>query len=416
MTATSSVATGAEKSAQPTASLAAARFAGLDGLRGIAIFTVLIFHFGHVDPNTGSTPLVRGLLQAVHGGWVGVELFFVLSGFLITDILLKARRRSPGEALRRFWSRRFLRILPVYYGLLLVCLFLLPALKADFELGPLRERQLWLWAFITNFWPYVYNAWGFAAGSLDLNHTWSLAIEEQFYLFWPLLVLGLAPARLRLLTLVIVIASPLARYELLAHLLQGNRELILYTFTPTRLDGLLLGAALAMTPSLWRDPRYPRWAAPLFVLPAMALFVLRGPEHTDAVTCTIGFSLIASASAALMVMGLSPARHPWLARVLAFPGLTLLGRYSYGIYLIHGLLRPWVSQTALAWLQQRPAYLTYPHYALLSFVLGSATSIALAILLYHGWEAPFLRLKDRIAASEPSAGARVSASDPKDLA
>jgi len=159
----------------------------LDGLRGVAILLVLFLHFIIGQGVPAPSVLVDWwFIGIVRAGWMGVDLFFVLSGFLITGILLDTK--GSRHYFRQFYTRRVLRIFPLYYGSLVLFLILLPTLFPDDQvLHDLHADAVW-------FWTYLYNVKVAAAGftpSSALGHFWSLAVEEQFYLIWPIVVLCL---------------------------------------------------------------------------------------------------------------------------------------------------------------------------------------------------------------------------------
>src|SRR5438067_7660244 len=166
----------------------------LDGLRGIAILLVVVCHFVsnlHIAADGWAWPLVA----IAHAGWTGVDLFFVLSGFLITGILIDAR--GSDSYFKAFYARRALRIVPAYYGFLFAIFVVLPFLHLgagnDYMLA--REHQSWYWLYLTN----VMMAIGEIPGRGPYPSTlfWSLAVEEQFYLLWPLIVAASPPRTLR---------------------------------------------------------------------------------------------------------------------------------------------------------------------------------------------------------------------------
>jgi len=203
-------------------------YPALDGLRGIAILLVVVFHnFGFID--------------FFFFGWLGVDLFFVLSGFLITGILLKSVGK-PGY-LRNFYFRRILRIFPLYYLLLIVCFFILPfisSLKPQLDYN--SHHQVYFWTYTQN-WLFALSP---PANSNYLIHLWSLGVEEQFYLIWPLLILWIRKPK----TLLVIVATLLAgvlifRSWLWVNKIEGLQYFSLYAFS--RIDGICIGCMLALT-------------------------------------------------------------------------------------------------------------------------------------------------------------------------
>src|SRR5436190_3454423 len=211
----------------------------LDGLRGLAVMMVLVFHFvGQMLPTNG---VERAILGVTKYGLLGVDLFFVLSGFLITGILYDAHNKP--HYFRNFYMRRLLRIFPLYYGVLALVFFvapLIPLLRGP-TLDYLVDRQAWAWLYAVNIYIAEQGDWSFSY----LEHFWSLAIEEHFYLFWPVVVFLLArrPRALIAVSLAAALCAMLAR---LTGSLMGLSWWTTYVLTPFRLDGLALGAFLAV--------------------------------------------------------------------------------------------------------------------------------------------------------------------------
>jgi peptidoglycan/LPS O-acetylase OafA/YrhL len=184
---------------------ARAHIPALDGLRGIAILLVIPHN---ADIFSQSAPWLWPIALVAHAGWIGVQLFFVLSGFLITRNLLDTRRDA--NYLRSFYVRRALRIFPLYFLTLFVGLVVLPHV-VQFSPGALasHHNQVWLWTFLSN-WaqPYGLEVSGF-------SHFWSLAVEEQFYLVWPFVVLFAAGTRLFWVSVVVALAAFVSRVVLM---------------------------------------------------------------------------------------------------------------------------------------------------------------------------------------------------------
>lgn len=364
----------------------------LDGLRGMAILLVLVSHLMLFNDRTGSR--FGDSLSALRGlGWTGVDLFFVLSGFLITGILydtLEDRRYF-----RSFYMRRFLRIFPLYYGFLLFMILL--ARWQHFSWGGRQYvllaylQNTGLWFPVTDFRPGVW---------ADLDHFWSLAVEEQFYLFWPLLVfLVRGRRRLVALTLSLSAVALLCRIVLYMH---GASPLTIFMSTPCRMDTLLLGGCVALAvrgDSGW-IPR--RWMLPLAgacaaTIAAWTLLHVHRDMRDGAFGATFGYSVIALGCAALLIAALdesSPAH-----RVFRWSVLRSLGKYSYGIYVLHifvaHLLGTWMGRLLGVSLRNflTPELHSHVLAVLVEFGLNCAAVFLAAYASYHLYEVHFLRLK-----------------------
>ena len=325
----------------------------LDGLRGIAILVVLGAHTGVPGFSSG-------------GGGVGVTLFFALSGYLITSLLLAERERDGRADLGAFYLRRGLRLFPALIAVLVVVaalaiLGLLPAEATANVNYPLVE--LGVMAYVVN--------WLFVAGQNSgvLGHTWSLSVEEQFYILWPVILLaGLRFARvgrtgLTLAILVLVLLD--VPYRLWLDL--GGGLMHVFVGTDSRGDALLLGCALSLLQSRWSP-----WAGWLG-LAGVAAIAATWPGDPG-LGSQILFIPVAALVCTVAVAG-CPLSLSW--RPLAF-----IGRISYGLYLWHGVVIWW--------------HLPWP--------VAVPLSIAIAIVSYYVIERPFLRLKDRIGRGRPVPG------------
>src|SRR5258706_4512290 len=328
----------------------------LDGLRGVAILLVMLCHFLGLL-KTGNHRLDSLLHLGFGHGWVGVNLFFVLSGFLITGILLDAKN-SP-RYFRNFYARRTLRIFPLYYGVLFVCFAILPFFpgsnSADFL--ALRSRQGWLWAYCTNVKIVLDGDWKFGTPLLDLGHFWSLAVEEHFYLVWPLLVF-LLPTRALVKTCltIIVIVGAARTWWVITHGSPTDTKLLpAFVLTPFRMDDLAMGSLLAV---LVRSPtariKLARYAMPALGLSTILLGInLAMPSllHRQTLLQTTGYSAISLFFVCLLSATVFAERGCLLSRLFSSAALRRVGKYAYGLYVFNSIVLQWLTSLGLAdWL------------------------------------------------------------------
>jgi peptidoglycan/LPS O-acetylase OafA/YrhL len=210
----------------------------LDGMRGIAVLCVMVLHFTLVDAVTGTE---RIFFDVARVGWVGVDLFFVLSGFLITGILYDAK--GGAHFFRNFYMRRVLRIFPLYYAFLFLVLVALPTVRPTAVVP--GETQLWLWTYLSNI---LFARVGWEGVPGHTTHLWSLAIEEQFYMLWPLVVFFASRRRLVQICIGAIVFAELTRIGL--HYTAPN-GIAGYALMPARIDALGVGALVAV---LAREP------------------------------------------------------------------------------------------------------------------------------------------------------------------
>lgn len=371
----------------PDVSTTGRHIPALDGLRGLAILLVLMCHLLWSNPDAQGNLLVRALAHIHTEGWVGVSLFFVLSGFLITGILYDTL--ADRAFFRNFYARRMLRIFPLYYGFLLL-LFMITRFTHNHWYIGLAEILTYTQNLHLVFAPFTDTWW------INLNHFWTLAIEEQFYLVWPLLVYLLRTRRRIVVAAAVgMVLSLLIR---LAWVLFSNLDAhpyVLVSWTPSQLDGLLFGAVIAMAiRSRWRT-RALR-AAPAMLcagaLPMLAIWVKDGQlqmlEHPFAEV--IEPLLLALTFGGLLLWSL---RSGTVQRVFAHPALRFFGRYSYGLYVYHYTL------AGLFLGPMRTALLARGMSKMIGVLVPGATvfvvSIGVAWLSFRYFEEPFLRLKDR---------------------
>ncbi len=336
----------------------------LDAIRGLTVLLVLI-HNTDVYPS-----LHLGLIAA--NGWMGVDLFFVLSGFLITGILVDTKK--SGGYFRNFYARRCLRIWPLYYSALLFMFVVVPLLRPSEAQTVFAARSSPWWAyplFLQNFLIPIPTA---ATGLLGV--TWSLAVEEQFYLIWPLVVRFCSEAQLRRIAISVICISPALRFYLALH------QVNIYSNTFCRLDGLMAGAFLATT------IRSSSFVASRFVAPAWIALLVSAPLALILDTFHarwIVFSLVALASVSFVYVGIF-SKQRWLQALLGNQFLLYTGTISYGIYLLEKI-PPDLAKTFR--LDQHP---------FLAFSITTAATYILAAMSWNLLEKPFLRLKARFEA------------------
>jgi peptidoglycan/LPS O-acetylase OafA/YrhL len=295
----------------------------LDGVRAVAVLAVIVYHLGY-----GWLP----------GGFLGVDIFFVLSGYLITTLLLLEHDRAGRIDLKGFWFRRARRLLPAVFLMLLFVTWHVAATAPPFEHAWRRQDILWTLFYGAN-WHFIASDQGYFAqftSASPLRHAWSLAIEEQFYLFWPALLLVLCARGRRAIAIacVVGIATSMALSMWLFHAADPSRS---YYGTDTRMHELLIGALLAALGgrSALRSVSTP-WA-PRLASGAGALALIGGFLWLDGRSPVYYFGLsggFAAATAAL-IWSIETAPRGIVARGLSLPAVRWTGQISYGLYLWH---------------------------------------------------------------------------------
>lgn len=357
----------------------------LDGLRGLAILLVMMCH---QTVATRTSVIDRYLFSATELGWCGVDLFFVLSGFLITGILLD-NRESP-RFFSSFYGRRALRILPLYYLFVFLGLVLIPQIPhpkaANF--GRITGDEWYYWTFLTNFAVAKAGIWRHAM----LDVTWSVAIEEQFYLAWPLVVFLLPNRWVYILSALLVAVA----FCLRVALVPICSPLSIYVLTPTRMDALALGAMVAVA---IREPSYAaKFFAFMRVLGPLAGAViivlwLTGCDQTTVPMMTVGFSCFGLFFCNLLCQAIRSPAGTALERFLTSPLLVMFGKYSYCLYLVHLPIRAVIrdlvygpSQFPFVWGSAIIGQLAF-------FVLSTLATLPVAIASWYLFESRFLGLK-----------------------
>ncbi len=354
----------------------------LDGIRAVAIVLVMLFHFGYLPV-----------------GWVGVQIFFTLSGYLITGILLAERERPFNAYIKTFLWHRGLRILPLLFFFLLAngCIYLATGHPDSFP----------------NDWPWLA---GFAANlarmrPTDLGycfvHIWSLAVEQQFYLIWPLLVYALSLRSLRQLVLGILLAEPLARAAMFSLALYAGHDpqfagKAVYVLPFTQFDAFAAGAAIPVFGLQMLSHPGRKLVLAIVAAGVLGAAVLARAYYsgTGAYVWSLGYAMFLVQShgyvwaySLLNVISLlaiiCALREMRAARFLQLPVFAFVGRISFGMYVYH------VPLLALAgWLLERCCQSLSGAGRLSVFFIWVAAVVCLSTLSFRWVERPFLRLKD----------------------
>lgn len=353
------------------------RLRELDGVRGLAIVSVLLWHFlvmPHVlDPAAPKPPGMMYLVRTLSLTWAGVDLFFALSGFLIAGILLDTK--GAPFFLRVFYLRRIFRIYPIYWVVMALC-FAIPFLASHLELvGPTAVYAV----LLQNFWMAASRSFG----GDSLGVTWSLSIEEQFYLVLPAIVLLLPRSLLTVLLALAVIGAPLTRFVVSAP--PGANWLAAYVLTICRADALALGALLAILGRQHVKAGTVSMAArALLCLTAVGIvaMIANGDTIGSPIMNVAGYSLLALGAVSFVGLVVSNPRG-LLGRAMQFGALQEAGTISYGLYLIHVpvllLCRQYLGVASV------PATWPAACYALLIPTVLAVTLAALSWRLFERW-------------------------------
>lgn len=357
-------------------------YRSLDGFRGLAISAVMFSHFIVIGGQLGESPLHR-LLQS---GYLGVDMLFILSGFLVTLNLLSAKQ-AKGPYLRPFFIRRVLRVFPLYYALLAVAFLSVPLLTpGDAGLFTGHDSPLWHWLYASNIGIIIKGDWLLTPKWFAFSHFWSLSVEMQFYLLWPFVVYALPEKRLAIFCTITAAAAILTQ-----NMLTGKIGVLgVYVSTVYRLAPLSAGTIIAVifrNRNAWRYARIPACIiTPLF----LALLFM---ERT-AWPCFYRFEMTFTVTAfcGMLIPVLDNEKSSFMKRFFESGILTFMGKYGYGLYILHHGLQPvWkrfiyesllVNHDITGW----TATIIYT-------VIAALLSISIAYLSWNFFEVFFLRLK-----------------------
>ncbi len=368
----------------------------LDGIRGIAILIVLVGHFGSTAG--GDTVKLGRAFGEVFGlGWIGVDLFFVLSGFLITGILLDSKG-STGY-FSSFYARRTLRIFPLYFLYVFVFFHVALPLGGLLHHGENIDRsgEIWYWLYLPNWWN------GSGHSIKYLIHFWSLGIEEQFYFTWPLIVLIASRKTLKAICLMLIVISPLLRYIFTYN---SPPPLFLYNFTPFRMEPIALGALVAIlvretetSPFVVRLMKY-LWVPALLIFAGMS--VGSGTTSLGAVSISrFGYTCIDLIFASFVFFVALTVRGNHRVGMLTHPMLRSCGKYSYGMYVLHMPIVIFLA-VPLAYVFSK-THLQLPFVrVIVAIAVGTGLTYIAALISWNLLESPFLRLKRKFPLAGPA--------------
>jgi peptidoglycan/LPS O-acetylase OafA/YrhL len=350
-------------------------YPALDGVRGIAILLVVCFHN-------------FGFINYFFFGWLGVDLFFVLSGFLITDILI--REAGSKNYLKTFYTRRVLRIFPIYYLLLFIFLIIIPRYSSlNINLDYYTSNQAWMWTYTQN-WLYILKP---HANTNILLHLWSLAVEEQFYLIWPFVILLIRSPKILLgLSLFVLLGILLLRLIAWNRQLEGFEYFSWFTFS--RIDGICIGSALALIKFI--SPKFITNNTPYIILSVAVFnfvfyFINKQNGFSFPYFPLIGYSTFAIVFAVVIYEAATLNRN-FITIPLSFSPLRFIGKVSYGFYIYHWpvyvLLYPVLTDYLQPILKTSSVNLQ-----LAAAFVATLTGFAISVFSYYFFEKPFLKLK-----------------------
>ncbi|MBX3154697.1 MAG: acyltransferase [Deltaproteobacteria bacterium] len=356
----------------------------LDGVRGLAIALVLLYHGWTFTQHSNGFGIGFALDHVRQIGWAGVDVFFVLSGFLITGILLESRDKP--RYWRNFLIRRGLRIFPLYYAVL-VAILIGSLVSPELRRGGIAN--IWVnFLYLTNFWVATVGE-----NKVPLDSAWSLAIEEQFYLVFPAVVKLVTRRMLTYVLIGIVVAAPLLRF--LTWEYGAQPVLGPYALPYCRLDALAIGALLRLAFEERAEVELAllRRVAPVLCVAAVAFLYTSSRKELPFIVA--GYSLTALATASLIACLLAARAGSPLRRVFEAGPLVYIGKISYGLYLFHLIVRLVVTQALARVFAKEDLGGTL--YCTCQLVAMVVLTIAVAALSFRYFEQPILRLKDRWA-------------------
>jgi len=350
-------------------------YPALDGLRGIAILLIVFYHN-------------FGFINYFFFGWLGVDLFFVLSGFLITDILLKTKN-SPNY-LKNFYIRRVLRIFPLYYLALILFLVITPNVIPNLlSLDYYVQNQIWFWAYLQN-WLFIFYP---SHTDSALNHFWSLAVEEQFYLVWPFIILLFRKTRPLIYLLIVLLIGVISlRFVLWTFQIERLAYFNLYTFS--RIDGICIGSLLAVLRTVNQKAinRYFTFIVlGLAVLNFVFYFFNKQNQFSYPYLAIAGYTTFAIIFGLLVNEGVE-RQDTFISRLLSFRTFRFFGVISYSLYVFHWPVYLMTSPFLKKWAEKN---FEIVNPSITASIIATILSVLLAWLSFHFFEKRFLALKKK---------------------
>lgn len=372
----------------PTSNRGKVFFPNLDGLRFFAFLSVFLFHsFYTPDATVQAHPVYKFFYSITRQGALGVNFFFVLSGFLITYLLLSEKQLNGRIAIKAFYLRRILRIWPLYYLVVLLGFVVFPWLKANFGVNPLHEpaQPIYFLFFLSNF-----NNLYHGSDTPTLTLLWSVSIEEQFYVIWPLLVAVVPIKRMAWLFGGVIVVSAIFRvYNI-------DNEQVMHLHTLSVISDMAMGGFFAWL--CFRNERFinkiermPRSLIVAIYAVGIALIYGQPVLHTlpgfpafDRVFLSLFFAFI--------ILEQNYARHS-IVKMTHWRFVTRWGTYTYGLYCLHFLALLAAYQISRRLGLNNSVY----GVVVVDNVLGLAIALSVSWLSFHFYEKPFLKLKERFA-------------------
>lgn len=361
----------------------------LDGLKGVAILIIMLRHFYNEELMLTGHPILGPVITklAIAGNY-GVEIFFVLSGFLATQTLLKSKNESKYYI--KFYTRRILRICPLYYGTLILIFYILPLIVTfDAAAKDISSRQIWLWIFLSNL-PWSGGGWD-SSNIFKLGHLWFLCVVVHFYIIWPIIIY-----KLKNQNVINICLAGLASCLLLRSFYTITGWPLLFTWTTiTKFDGLLFGALLAVGIKLDNNRIMQKYLSEITLLSGIIFFCLifipreMMSDHTQfwwVPTETISVIFIGC-----MLIHILKKKNILLQKLTNNKLLITFGKYSYGLFIIHNIFLP-----LFKWLfkpEELSTIMNAPIFAqIIYYIFSIAVSFIFAFASWHLFEKHFIRI------------------------